>query len=311
MEVEVSVVIPTYNRAGFLPDAIESILCQSFKDYEIIIVDDGSTDNTKQVLKPYLDKIKYICKKNGGVSSARNRGIREANGRWIAFLDSDDYWKPEKLEQQLNFIKKNNLKICFTGAGLNFGGEIKSRIINNDRPHIVFEEAFELVLWHPGCILVQTMLIEKKLIEEFNGFDENFSVAEDTKLVYQLALNNKFGFVNQPLTVLDRHESHDRLANNSELTRKKFTNNHIEIYKEVWEKYNGNNSKVKKRIKHSLGYFLSRRALANCGIKRDGYFADAIAALKVGGNIKTVFRTLGVLFLPFLIRRIYNPKKFV
>lgn len=97
----ISIVIPTYNRASYLSQAIDSVLAQSCADYEIIVVDDGSTDNTGQILESYRDRIRCIHQANKGVSAARNMGIRSARGEWIAFLDSDDIWLPEKLEKQM------------------------------------------------------------------------------------------------------------------------------------------------------------------------------------------------------------------
>lgn len=101
---KVSVIIPTYNRAGLIPRALETVFAQTFKDYEVIVVDDGSTDQTREVLKPFLNKLKYIYQENRGISGARNRGIEEAGGEYIAFLDSDDYWAPEKLAEQVKVL---------------------------------------------------------------------------------------------------------------------------------------------------------------------------------------------------------------
>ncbi len=100
-----SVVIPTFNRAHLVTRAVESVLTQKFTDYECIVVDDGSTDDTSRVLSPYTNKIKYIYISHGGVSTARNRGIQQAQGEWIAFLDSDDMWLPEKLAAHYEYIQ--------------------------------------------------------------------------------------------------------------------------------------------------------------------------------------------------------------
>jgi len=97
----ISVVIPTYNRAHCLKDAIDSVLAQTYQNFEIIVVDDGSTDDTMGKLARYKTDIRYLYQKNGGASAARNLGINEANGKWIAFLDSDDTWEPDKLKFQL------------------------------------------------------------------------------------------------------------------------------------------------------------------------------------------------------------------
>jgi glycosyltransferase involved in cell wall biosynthesis len=111
----VSVVIPTFNCAQFLPEAIESVLNQTAAPHEIIVVDDGSTDDTENCLRQYAGRIRYFRKVNGGVSTARNLGIREATGDLIAFLDSDDVWQPQKLEIQTACLRKNvNLGILGT-----------------------------------------------------------------------------------------------------------------------------------------------------------------------------------------------------
>ena len=103
----VSIVIPTFNRRNYITIALDSVLAQTYTNYEIIIIDDGSSDNTKEVLTPYWDKIRYFYQDNRGIPATRNRGIREAKGDYIAFLDSDDYWLPEKLERQIDYFEKN------------------------------------------------------------------------------------------------------------------------------------------------------------------------------------------------------------
>src|SRR3954447_14398775 len=100
----VSVVIPAYNSAWCIDHAIDSVLAQTYHDYEIIVVDDGSTDETRDVVQRYGIAVRLVCKPNGGMSSARNRGISEARGRYIAFLDSDDRWLPTKLALQVALL---------------------------------------------------------------------------------------------------------------------------------------------------------------------------------------------------------------
>jgi glycosyltransferase involved in cell wall biosynthesis len=102
---KISVIVPTYNRERFIIKAIDSILNQTYKDYEIIVVDDGSTDETKKALQAY-SQIKYIFQDNGGVSSARNTGIMAAKGEWVAFLDSDDEWTEDYLSVQMEQVKE-------------------------------------------------------------------------------------------------------------------------------------------------------------------------------------------------------------
>jgi len=105
---KVSVILPTFNRAAYLPDAIESVLCQTFRDFELVIVDDGSTDNTRQIVQMYPDKrIRYRFKQNGGIASALNCGIKQSTGTYLARLDSDDVFLPEKLAYQVACLDAN------------------------------------------------------------------------------------------------------------------------------------------------------------------------------------------------------------
>ena len=113
----VSIIMPSYNTAKFIAESIDSVLAQTYTNWELIIVDDCSTDNTDDVVKPYLNdtRISYLKNgKNSGAAVSRNRALREAKGKWIAFLDSDDLWYPQKLEKQLSFMIKNNYKFTFT-----------------------------------------------------------------------------------------------------------------------------------------------------------------------------------------------------
>lgn len=113
----VSIIMPSYNTAFFIAESIQSVLAQSYKDWELIIVDDCSPDNTDQVVKPYLsdERIIYLKnEKNSGAAVSRNRALREAKGKWIAFLDSDDLWMPDKLKKQISFMEKNDYHFSYT-----------------------------------------------------------------------------------------------------------------------------------------------------------------------------------------------------
>ena len=113
----VSIIMPSYNTAKFISETIESVLAQTYPNWELIIVDDCSTDNTDEVVKPYLSdpRISYIKNdKNSGAAVSRNRALRAAKGKWIAFLDSDDLWMPEKLEKQVSFMKENGYRFSYT-----------------------------------------------------------------------------------------------------------------------------------------------------------------------------------------------------
>lgn len=106
-EPTVSVIIPSYNSAFYLLETLDSVLLQSYQDFEIILVDDGSTDNTKEVIQPYLKYINYVYQENKGPAPARNTGIRGARGKYIAFNDSDDSWLPQKLAIQIDYFQNH------------------------------------------------------------------------------------------------------------------------------------------------------------------------------------------------------------
>lgn len=113
----VSIIMPSYNTAKFISETIESVLAQTYTNWELIIVDDCSTDNTDEVVKSFLsdNRIKYIKnEKNSGAAVSRNRALREAKGKWIAFLDSDDLWMPDKLQKQIAFMKENDYHFSYT-----------------------------------------------------------------------------------------------------------------------------------------------------------------------------------------------------
>jgi glycosyltransferase involved in cell wall biosynthesis len=172
-----SVIIPTYNRAPFLKKALESVLNQTFEDFELIIFDDGSTDGTSDLIKSYNDiRIKYIYQENTGVSRARNRALSHAMGEYIAFLDSDDWWLKRKLEEAEEAIRQNpSYKIYHTQEKWFRNGEH----LNHMKKHLkkggyIFENCLELC-----SVSISTAVIKKILFDEIGNFDENMEVCED------------------------------------------------------------------------------------------------------------------------------------
>lgn len=151
----VSIITPSYNTAMYIGDTIKSVLAQTYENWEMLIVDDCSTDDTDEVVKPYLSdqRIKYFKnEKNSGAAVSRNKALREANGRWIAFLDSDDLWLPEKLERQIDFMEKNNYAFTYTDyAEIDEGGYEKEIIVTG--PSRISKTGMYNYCW-PGCLTV-------------------------------------------------------------------------------------------------------------------------------------------------------------
>lgn len=151
----VSIIMPSYNTASFIAESIQSVLAQSYKDWELIIVDDCSPDNTDEVVKPYLsdERIRYLKnEKNSGTAVSRNRALREAKGKWIAFLDSDDLWMPEKLQKQVRFMEKNGYHFSYTNYA-EIDTEDKRNGISVTGPKRITKTGFFNYCW-PGCLTV-------------------------------------------------------------------------------------------------------------------------------------------------------------
>jgi len=205
----VSVIIPTYNRAPKVVRAISSVLCQTFNDYEIIVVDDGSTDSTKPAIAQFDECITYIAhSSNLGVSAARNTGIRRSSAPFIAFLDSDDYWLPKKLAAHMEFFRTHPYaQACQTD-------EIwirKGHRVNPKKKHLkpsgdIFEPSLKLCLVSPSAVMLR-----RSLLEEVGLFDEDLMVCEDYDLWLRISCKYPVYLIRQQLIFKDGGRS-DQLS---------------------------------------------------------------------------------------------------
>jgi glycosyltransferase involved in cell wall biosynthesis len=201
---EVSVVIPAYNSAQYLGEAVQSIFDQTFDNYEIIVVDDGSTDNTRELVESYGGRIRYVRQENGGASKARNRGIAEARGTYIAFLDADDCWEPEKLEKQINILESNpNLGMVFTDAvGFDENGPLprmgrkKSLLLDGDVACNIF--------MYSG-VGTPSVMVPKKVFDKVGVFDEQLFLAEDDNMWIRIAAEYPVELIDEPLVKVRDH----------------------------------------------------------------------------------------------------------
>ena len=199
----VSVIIPTYNRAQFIEAAIVSVLEQTFSDYEIIIVDDGSTDNTRQVVEPYLDRAQYVYQENGGAGMARNHGLRLARGEYIAFLDSDDLFMPHKLERQIAYLEAN------PAVGLVYAGH---EFIHEDGRYFSTQRVRTADAAYPrlmaDCrIALPSVLVRRSVLDAVGGFDETMRIGQDVDLWLRIARHFPVGVIEEPVTRIRRHAS--------------------------------------------------------------------------------------------------------
>lgn len=303
----VSVIIPAFNRQWCVADAVESALAQTFADLEIIAVDDGSSDATPEVLKKFGDRIRLIRQENRGVSAARNTGIRAARGRWIAFLDSDDRWHPEKLERQLLAMEKYGVGICFTRS-MNTGNEVLHDIefVSSARrePEIFYvEDAVDSVCLSPRHPMIQTMVVEKSLLEQVGFFDESFHAAEDAELIFRLSFLSGFLYLDRPLTTI--HEKSENSLTYSEqlgpLARR--NQSYLRLTAHMYWRLADTRPEKLAVMRKRLGYFISRRAEIACAAG-EGPVARTLArdGILLARNLRDFARCAGILLCPAVIR---------
>ncbi len=195
----ISVIIPTFNRKELLLEAVESVRGQTFRDWELVVVDDGSTDGTEKVLEPLIsDRIRCIRQEHGGVSAARNRGIRAARNDWIAFLDSDDYWHERKLQQQVDTLEANPeyLAVHTDEIWIRSGVRVNPRKHHRKRSGWIFHYCLRLCLISPSSILMH-----RRVLEESGLFDESFPVCEDYELWLRMTARRPVFFLPEKLVV--------------------------------------------------------------------------------------------------------------
>lgn len=197
MRINVSVIIPTYNRVKFLSASIKSVLNQSFPVNEIILIDNKSTDGTVDFIKENFKSVKVLIEKRKGVSFARNLGIINSKNDWIAFLDSDDEWMPDKIKMQIELIKKFNYRISFIHTNEKW---IRNGIyLNQKKKHgkkggYIFQDCLDICKISPS-----STLIKKSLFQQYGLFNTKFKVCEDYELWLRFASKIKIGYLDKVL----------------------------------------------------------------------------------------------------------------
>ncbi|HPA63161.1 MAG TPA: glycosyltransferase [Spirochaetota bacterium] len=201
-----SVIIPVFNRKEFLERAMNSVFSQDFQDYELVIVDDGSTDGLENF--SFSSDVIIFRKENGGVSSARNSGIRIAQGKYIAFLDSDDEWKSNKLSLQHKFIIENPEVRIFQSEEewIRRGEKVNPKNIHKKIFGDIFYNSLKLCLVSPSAVVVK-----KEIFAEYGLFDETMPVCEDYDLWLRISAKESFGLLNEKL-IIKYGGSHDQLS---------------------------------------------------------------------------------------------------
>lgn len=198
MPPTVSVVIPAYNAARWIEETLQSVFAQDYPDYEVIVVDDGSTDNTAEVVDRF-PQVRCIRKPNGGQASARNVGIRAAQGQYIAFLDADDLWLPEKLRVQMEHLQKTGLAWVYSDV-LAFDGQTGKPLFASSKWYRLYDGdiAAQLLLL---CFISSPLIVERSVFDEVGFFDEALLLRnrEDWEMWLRIAARYPVGLIRRPL----------------------------------------------------------------------------------------------------------------
>jgi len=302
---KVSVIIPTYNRENFVVKAIDSVLCQEFKDYEIIVVDDGSTDNTKKNLKRYGDKIKYIYQDNSGVSVARNTGIKYSTGEWLAFLDSDDEWMPDYLLTQIEKANENP-DICMQTTDslvteLNGKKESYYKIHGSlpkfkKKNYLFIEKPLYFIIKHgpwPPCATI----IRRDAIMKAGLFDTSLKRTEDYDLMVRMALQGPIGMIRKELVnVYRRNETTEFLTNQLTVNPIAYRESNERVFEKL-KRIETLKYKERKAVNELLS--ANRRTIGNLLLKK-GNIKGARDCYKRALLIDPSIASLGKYILSFL-----------
>ena len=259
--IKVSVIIPSFNRACYLVDAIESVINQTFHDFELIVVDDGSTDNTRGVCERYKDWLIYVRhNEKRGQSAARNTGIMKARGEFIAFLDSDDMFMPDKLEKQFKmFAKRPGLDCCYTQCYFcDENGRIYDTFLKN---HRCPDDALQYFISVIFPATSSSIMVRKKCFFDVGFYDENLETCEDYDLAIRLASKCCFFYIDESLVKIRHHSSNMSRSGSSLLKH--------QVMIKVWEK----NDHILNKLHYKHKWWLAKEYY-NLG--RQYFFMDKV-----------------------------------
>lgn len=271
--IRFSIIIPTYNRAAFLPKAIESVLAQTYTDRELIIVDDGSTDNTKEVVAKYNDeRIKYVYQDNAERSAARNNGIAHANGEYVCFMDSDNYMKPDRLEKLSAFIARENRIACYY-TGIEYFNERAG--CGNIKEGHSYPFPMDVDLLIKDIIATPQLCCATEILRR-HQFNMALSIGEDMELLFRITAEYPLIYIPNQATVVEiEHEGRSvSFANKSKASEKE-----LKTLKLMFEKPHPASkiSTKQKRKRLSVSYFnASRNYLFDWKLKGFVYLLKSI-----------------------------------
>lgn len=259
---KVSVIVPTYNRADRLERALNSIVSQTYQDFELIVVDDGSTDKTYQLMKSFPKAQYFYIKKNSGVSKARNVGLAFAKGELICFLDSDDLWKEKKIQIQTLWLENNkDSQICYTDEIWVRNG-VRVNPMNRHRKYSgdIFRHCLGLCIVSPSSVMIRA-----KLFDEIGNFDESLPACEDYDLWLRIASKYAFHFIEEPLII--KYGGHS-----DQLSRKYWGMDRFRVV--ALKKLLDQNSLDKEKLKLTRSVFLEKCSILIKGFEKRGKKED-------------------------------------
>jgi glycosyltransferase involved in cell wall biosynthesis len=259
---KVSVIVPTYNRADRLERALNSIVSQTYQDFELIVVDDGSTDKTSQLMKSFPKAQYFYIKKNSGVSKARNVGLAFAKGELICFLDSDDLWKEKKIQIQSLWLENNkDSQICYTDEIWVRNG-VRVNPMNRHRKYSgdIFRHCLGLCIVSPSSVMIRA-----KLFDEIGNFDESLPACEDYDLWLRIASKYAFHFIEEPLII--KYGGHS-----DQLSRKYWGMDRFRVV--ALKKLLDQNSLDKEKLKLTRSVFLEKCSILIKGFEKRGKKED-------------------------------------
>jgi len=241
----VSVIIHTYNNEKFIAETVASVLNQTYKDYEIIVVDDGSVDGTRDVLMPYMQKIRYHYKENGGIASAKNAGIGLSQAEFVAFLDHDDLWVPDKLQLQMEHFNENpQIGLVYAKyTSFRDGKELRTKP-EKGYSGWIFKE-----LLAKSFIQTSTVVVKRECLDAAGPYDETFSLGDEYDMFLRIARKFQCGFVDKGLT---RYRVHDTNASNNDFL---FDNENLGVYKKVYNNFTDIDGVEKKILRKRIARY--------------------------------------------------------
>ncbi|KHE91212.1 MAG: glycosyltransferase family 2 protein [Candidatus Scalindua rubra] len=275
----VSVIIHTYNNEKFIAETVESVLNQTYKDYEIIVVDDGSVDATRDALLPYMHGIRYHYKENGGIASAKNAGISLSQAEFIAFLDHDDLWAPDKLRLQMECFNENPQVGLVYAKYTSFrdGKDLRTKP-EKGYSGWIFKE-----LLSKSFIQTSTVIVKRECLDAVGPYDESFSLGDEYDMF--LRISNKFqcGFVDKGLT---RYRVHDTNASNDDFL---FDNENLGVYKKIYNNFTDLDGEEKKILRKRIAGYSMKVAE---GLYRQGKLEESKQYQKEANNYLPFYKRL-------------------